>query len=323
MKIDSIELIKFLTKETKDIELEPGFNMWLNHVKINRRPATYQFYKCKVSRLLTYFNERNIYSFQKLDSVVMANYIVYCKNRGLKNTTINKTVIMIKSTINYLVNLDIITPINLKTEKLKEETPNIETISPENLKLIIEYLEAKGDPSMYCAFMLMLTTGVRRTELINIQVKNIDLKSDQIYLERTKNGHPRYIYILDDKIKSLIVETMTQYPNQDYLFYSRLENKRATTSTIDNYFHKIKRDLGISTLSPHKLRHTYATMLIEQGADYNSVRLLLGHETWDMTKRYIQVKNSKLHAINNSFNPMNCIKKAWGTPASTSRKIKL
>ena len=67
----------------------------------------------------------------------------------------------------------------------------------------------------------------------------------------------------------------------------------------------IKKDLELKTLSPHKLRHTHATMLITNGADMNSIRLLLGHSTLNMTQRYIQMTNNKLKNINNKFKLLN------------------
>ena len=112
------------------------------------------------------------------------------------------------------------------------------------------------------------------------------------------------IYIITDEIKDLITELENQIPNQKFLFYSSKTNGYVTPNTVSSYFAKIKKDLELKTLSPHKLRHTYATILINNGADMNSVRLL-GHSTLYMTQRYIQMTNNKLKNINNEFNPLN------------------
>lgn len=302
--IDETKLIRLLTEETKDIEITSGFNMFLIFVKNNKRPATYQYYKVLLTRLNNYLTNKNIFWFKQITNPVIQSLINFNKSRNLKNSTINKQLTAIKTIINFLVDSEIISRPSVKINKLKEEIPKIQIVQKEVLNKIFSYLKTIDNISMHCAFMLLISTGIRRTELMNIKVSNIDLNNNQIYLEHTKSGKPRYIYILNNEIKNLIIKTMNMYPNQTHLFYSRVKNKRATTSTLDSFFYKLKKELKLDNLSPHKLRHTYATILMENGADFNSVRILLGHTTTIMTQRYIQVTNERLHKINNTFNPI-------------------
>lgn len=223
----------------------------------------------------------------------------------MSNTTINKHITTLKICINFLNERKLTNVYVPKKIKLPETQPKIEIIETEILKEILIYLDQNKNKNMKLCFLLMLTTGIRRTELTKIKVNNIDLKNGQIYLEDTKNHKPRMIYVITNEIKNLIIELENQIPNQKFLFYSSKTNGYVTPNTVSSYFSKIKKDLELKTLSPHKLRHTYATMLINNGADMNSVRLLLGHSTLYMTQRYIQMTNNKLKNINNEFNPLN------------------
>lgn len=290
----------------KDIEIEKGFELWLKHIKANRRIATYNYYLFITKELTGFLNSLKIYHFNQINTNVINEIINHNKRKGLKPVSINKQIIALKSIINYLVELEIIDEPKIKFKKLKEDKPEIQTISNDDLIRCINYLNNKKPIRLLC-FLLMITTGVRRTELINIKISNINLNQNTIYLERTKNGYPRNIYIVDNLIKQLIINQIknTDISKCNYLF--NIDNIQSTTSFVDSIFYKLRHNLNIPKISAHKLRHTFATSLIENGANFESIRLLLGHETTEMTKRYIHLKEKKLQEDCVSFNPLKAL----------------
>ena len=290
---------------TTSLTIINGFNIWLTFTQAQLSQDTYKYYLKHFKCLKDFFQNNNIEYFDQITTYTFDAIIVFLKNKGLSNTTINKHITTLKICINFLNERKLTNVYVPKKIKLPETQPKIEIIEMEVLKEILIYLDQNKNKNMKLCFLLMLTTGIRRTELTKIKVNNIDLKNGQIYLEDTKNHKPRMIYIITDEIKDLITELENQIPNQKFLFYSSKTNGYVTPNTVSSYFAKIKKDLELKTLSPHKLRHTYATMLINNGADMNSVRLLLGHSTLNMTQRYIQMTNNKLKNINNKFNPLN------------------
>ena len=290
---------------TTSLTIINGFNIWLTFTQAQLSQDTYKYYLKHFKCLKDFFQNNNIEYFDQITTYTFDAIIVFLKNKGLSNTTINKHITTLKICINFLNERKLTNVYVPKKIKLPETQPKIEIIETEDLKEILIYLDQNKNKNMKLCFLLMLTTGIRRTELTKIKVNNIDLKNGQIYLEDTKNHKPRMIYIITDEIKDLITELENQIPNQKFLFYSSKTNGYVTPNTVSSYFTKIKKDLELKTLSPHKLRHTYATMLINNGADMNSVRLLLGHSTLYMTQRYIQMTNNKLKNINNEFNPLN------------------
>ena len=72
---------------------------------------------------------------------------------------------------------------------------------------------------------------------------------------------------------------------------------------------RIKKELNVETLSPHLLRHTYATMIMEETHDIEQVRILLGHTTYEMTKRYLHLKESTTKSSSLKCNPLSKIKR--------------
>ena len=290
---------------TTSLTIINGFNIWLTFTQAQLSENTYKYYLKHFKCLNDFFQNNNITYFDQITTYTFDTIIVFLKNKGLSNTTINKHITTLKICINFLNERNLTNVYVPKKIKLPETQPKIEIIETEVLKEILIYLDQNKNKNMKLCFLLMLTTGIRRTELTKIKVNNIDLKNGQIYLEDTKNHKPRMIYIITDEIKNLIIELENQIPNQKFLFYSSKTDGYVTPNTVSSYFTKIKKDLELKTLSPHKLRHTYATMLINNGADMNSVRLLIGHSTLYMTQRYIQMTNNKLKNINNEFNPLN------------------
>ena len=101
---------------------------------------------------------------------------------------------------------------------------------------------------------------------------------------------------------------MNSKPNSKYLFVT-LEGKQLTTAAIQSLFMRIKKELNVETLSPHLLRHTYATMLMEETHDIEQVRILLGHTTYEMTKRYLHLKETTTKSSSLNCNPSNKIKR--------------
>lgn len=306
--IDAKKLLKLLLEDTKDLEIETGFKIWLKFVMINKRLGTVDYYQKILKRLYLDLKSFKVITFQAITNDTIFQLTSLYKERKLSNNTINKFLTAINTVVNFLVDNDFITRPNFKIKKLKEEIPQIEIIDSRDLDTLIDYLNQSNNIQLKLVFYLLLTTGVRRTELANIEIKNIDLKNNAIFLSHTKNGIPRDIFLIDE-IKDLVIANMHKYENQTFLFTRTNSNEKISTSTIDYYFKKIKKDLNIKVLSPHKLRHTYATYLVRNGADLNSVRLLLGHTTLSMTQKYLDFQNSLLKKVNKTFNPLKNFKK--------------
>lgn len=306
-KMNNLELIRLLANEIKDIEIQLGFKLFLDHKKQNNRIDTYNYYKKHIKVLLVFFSNEKISFFQNITNFHIGQLKDYLKNKGVKNVTINKFLQVLKCTINFLVDNDLITKPNLKIDKLKESKPELNIIDMDTAIKIIKYIFNEELKIQFrVAILLIITTGIRRTELIHIKTVNIHMEDSKIYLDRTKTGNSRYIYLVNE-IKPLIQELLNERKDSTYLFLDK-DGNQASQYMVDRYFRKLKKDLDIKNLSPHMLRHFYATILINNNTDINTVRLLMGHETISMTLRYIDTLNEKLKQANQENNPINILK---------------
>lgn len=302
MNINLNDFVKKLYQnyEKNDILIDNGISYFLDFYKLNKRISTYSFYKTKLKLINNYFKENEIIYFSQLNNEIILNYILYLKSINNNNTTINKNIGVIKTLVSFLHKHEIISPITFNIDKLKESKPKINILDNASIKLIVAYISQLRSQQQLI-FYLFAATGIRRTELINIKRKNIDLLNNSIYLEHTKNGHTRFIYF-SDYIKELLNKELEKNKKSVYLFVEN-DGSQLSVFKIDHLFKKIKKNLNLEKFSPHILRHTFATYLLNN-SNLETVRLLLGHENYEMTKRYLHVNNNKLKNDSISFNPL-------------------
>lgn len=233
------------------------------------------------------------------------NWIVSLVDADISNRTINRKVSSLKSFYKFLQKSEqiVINPLSkhkaLKTAKkvqvpftAKEINSVIENVSRENNftsirnKLIVE---------------LLYSTGIRRIELINIKEKNISLSSGTIKVLGKRNKE-RFVPILNSvalTLKSYLEIKKDYSKNLEELFITENGNKIYETLVyriINSYFSQVSSKVK---KSPHILRHSFATHLLNEGANLNSVKELLGHSSLASTQVYT---HNSLDAIKKVYN---------------------
>ena len=170
--------------------------------------------------------------------------------------------------------------------------PDLKTVLGIRDRLIIEILYA---------------TGIRVGELVNIKIKDIN-KSERTILIHGKGSKERIIPIGDYAIyylKKYILEyrPLLLKTNTDYVFLNNHGKKLSRQS-----FYKLVKDLAIkknikTEFSPHTLRHSFATHLLDRGADIVSIKEMLGHSSLSTTQIYTHISNQKLKDEYTKFHP--------------------
>ena len=233
------------------------------------------------------------------------NWIVSLVDADISNRTINRKVSSLKSFYKFLQKSEqiVINPLSkhkaLKTAKKvqvpftsKEINSVLENISKENNftsirnKLIVE---------------LFYSTGIRRTELINLKENNISLSNGTIKVLGKRNKE-RFVPILNSvaiTLKSYLEIKRDYSKNLEELFITETGNKIYETLVyriINSYFSQVSSKVK---KSPHILRHSFATHLLNEGANLNSVKELLGHSSLASTQIY---SHNSLDAIKKVYN---------------------
>lgn len=270
------------------------FEDYLTDIKISKAEGTFKFYENHLQHFGRFIYERNINKLEEIDRSVIVDYITMMK-KTVENITINKRVGIIKRCfLFYGIDEHYVHSIS----KLKEKRRSYDMIEEHDLKKIINYInklpEEVGNNLMYKGIIfLFINTGVRLTELYNIEKKNVNLKELEILLTKTKNGEDRLVYFRP-VIKDLVGQLLKEESSHNFLLHNRIRNRPISYKDVVYLFNKIKKDLNMKKLHPHMFRHTFATNLLVNGVDIKTVMDLMGHNNLSTTQRYMH--SSKEHA---------------------------
>ena len=238
------------------------------------------------------------------------NYLKHLRVIDLSNSSINRKLSSLKHFFNYL-----------SKTKLLKSNPVINISGPKNSKVLpkslsiidVNSLIEAPDCSNFIGLRdramieLMYATGVRITELINLEYSNIDLNRSLIKV-MGKGGKERMIPFGDDALTWLINYIEFRRKNNLSLnsrdFFISQQGKKITRQA---FWHRIKIYLKVSGLSmdvsPHTLRHAFATHLLNNGADLRSVQMLLGHSDLSTTQIYTHIAKQRLSDMVKQHHP--------------------
>lgn len=299
---DVFSLFVEKNQEFKSMELNALLTLYIKMQETKVRPDTIISYKNHLPAIIRFFNQSGAYETKHIDQKLIDKFVQYSLFNGNKTVTINKRIGMLTAMLKRTAEAGLITQPNYKFQKLKETTAKIAIIEKEDVKKILDQIDSMK-LSHQIIIYLLLTTGIRRNELVHIKVANINFSTQSIYLEFTKTGKPRFCYF-NQKLEDLLKKQIEKNdPNNPYLLQSG--NTHMDKITITSMLLKLKRDLKIDVLSSHKFRHLYATSLLKNGADIYTVKELLGHQRLDITQRYLDFTNEELKHNNFKYNPLN------------------
>lgn len=293
----ALKMIKSLVElsNIKSLPLSEAIEIFFKIKNVNgTRPATIIYYQNNFKLIMKYLERIAIFKTDQIDNNVILNYTNYLFTQKVSKCYINKLIGALIHLITLLAKYNYIQKYDFNYTKLKEDIKEIKTLTLEQIERIVKHITDKNILHEI-AIRLFIETGVRRTELINIEISNINLLENKIYLSHTKNHDTRYIFI-SDRTKELIIKLLKSYEriqDNNYLFINHLTKKKITTSFVDNLFGKIKKDLDFDNLSPHLLRHTFCTFMARSKVDLKSMQKLMGHKTTAITLRYIEIINQE------------------------------
>lgn len=149
-----------------------------------------------------------------------------------------------------------------------------------------------------CILMTIYSGGLRRNELINLRTEDIDSKRKLIKIRGSKGNKDRYT-ILSEKLLTLLREYYRQYRPVEWLFEGNSGGRYSGTS-IEKIFRKAASKAGIRKyVTPHSLRHSFATHLLEQGISLRYIQEILGHSSSKTTEIYTHVATNEIGQIKN------------------------
>ncbi|RKN78337.1 tyrosine-type recombinase/integrase [Ulvibacterium marinum] len=255
--------------------------------------------------------EYGLKNSDNVDYKEIRGWIVNLVDSGTSNRSINRKVASLKAYFKFLQrtgNIDA-NPLakhkSLKTSK-KVEVPFSED---EMIKVLMQIPFEVGFEGIRDKLIieLLYTSGIRRAELINLKIKDLDLDGSTLRVLGKRNKE-RIIPLLPstkDQFVAYFIErnSLDTISDKDYVFLSKTGNKIYETLVyriINRYFSEVSSKVK---KSPHILRHTFATHLLNKGADLNSVKELLGHSSLASTQVYTHNSIAELKKVHAAAHP--------------------
>ncbi len=286
---------------------------FINYLAVERGLAnnTLLAYGRDLAKYERYFEEKNIQEPSHVKRDDITDYMYYEKNEGLSANSICRSLAAIKMFHRFLVRERLVQedPTHLvETPKLWKRIPGVLT-SAEVEAMINAPKGWKWQAVRDRAILeLFYASGMRVSELSNLSLENINL--DVGYVRCTGKGRKERIVPIGNKAKEAVrkyCETartkLVKYPMTMELFLSRL-GKRISRQSLWSIIKLYARVAGIKKeIKPHTLRHSFATHLLQHGADLRSVQEMLGHSDISTTQIYTHVDKERLKSIHKEFHP--------------------
>ena len=289
----------------KDIE---KFIDYLQYEK-NYSSYTVSNYERDLESFINFLN-KEICKISEVDYRIIRLYLIEMHTKKYSNKTICRNISSLRSFFKYLLKEGKLkdNPMSLITNpKVEQSLPNF--LYYQELEKILETPDVKTPLGQRDALILELfyATGVRVSELVNIELKDIDFSNRYIKI-LGKGNKERYV-IYGQRCKDLLNSYLDDgyiklnKKNSDYLFLNN-NGSSLTAGGVEYIINKVVKMSGIkSHVSPHTLRHTFATHMLNEGADLKSVQELLGHSDLKTTGIYTHVSNEHLRKVYLSAHP--------------------
>lgn len=286
-------------------------NEFINYLRVEKRLSnnTISSYKLDIDKFYNFFGG----NISTLNENNISKYIKYL-NKNNKPTSINRNITSLKQYFKFLVKNNFFEKNiikNFHSLKTPKKLPRYLTIDEVN-KLLNIKLKTDFDFRNKAMLELMYSSGLRVSELLNLEINSIDI-NNCIVRTMTKGKKERIIPIGDIALKHLVIY-INEHRNNLLIKKSKLTNilflnnhgKIITRSGFNKILRIIKQKQEIDKyISPHVLRHSFATHLIENGADIRTVQELLGHENIETTEIYTHISNNYKETCYKESHPRN------------------
>ena len=284
--------------------MENYIDDYLNYILLEKRLSnnTYDSYTFDLECFKNYFNNKKIDNIKENDIVLYLEYLK--EEKKLSSRSIERHLTTIRGFFKYLVKMEIIKydiTKNIDNLKIGKHLPMTLTIDEVN-KLMDIPLDNPFNYRTKAMLEVMYGSGLRVSELVNLTLNDIDLYNDTILVHG--KGSKERIVPLGDYAKEYLTKYLEvrnslikrKNGNPDKLFLNN-HGKPITRNGFNFLLNKLLKEKGIDKeITPHTLRHSFATHMLDNGADLRTIQELLGHSDIVTTRIYTHVSKKQIQS---------------------------
>ena len=266
-------------------------------VELNYSELTIKSYQLDLTDFFEYIESKKI-NYLTITNHDVRGYLKYLDSCNLKNSTISRRISTLRTFYNYLVDENIVENNifhNVKNPKLEKKLPNY--LNYNEMEELLESIDISTTEGLEKRLLIEMfySTGCRVSEMINVKISDIDFTNKTIRI-MGKGSKERIVYFGDYASKYLD-NYLSKVKCDKYLFTNK-KGEKLTVNEVEQIVKDIMKHISIKThVTPHTLRHTFATHLLNNGADIKTVQELLGHANLSTTGIYTHVSSDRLKDI--------------------------
>lgn len=302
---------------------------FLTHLDIERNVAlnTYKSYQYDLNQLFTFWNklntQQNIKAAQAHPQAstyeiqeVVSKFFIHLHSRKVQKSSIARKIACFQSFVKYLHSCNIVINLKLTAPRLHKKLPTYLTL--EEMSYVLDKLpdtafQSKRPLRDRTILETLYATGVRCSELTHIKINDINFDHKTILI--TGKGNKQRIVLFGNKAKELLLNYIQQeraadlkHADFEYLFVTT-HGTRVMDRMVQQMMHDLSKQFPFKKIiTPHKLRHSFATHLLNAGMNLRALQELLGHASLSTTERYTHVTSKDLKELYHTMNPMEFLK---------------
>lgn len=281
--------------------MESYINQYVEYLKKVKKSSdnTIASYRRDLNKFVNYLSENDCTDIASVNETTLNSYVLYLEKQGMSTSTVSRNIASIKSFFIFMVKEGIVkenVAEGLKPPKIEKKVPDTLTVSEIN-----RLLDQPGDKTPKeirdrAMLELLYATGIRVTELVTLRIEDVNIKMG--YIECHDNNKSRIIPIDETAQRALaryISEVRDDMCKDSFYLFS---NCKGTPMTRQGFWKIIKHyadKAGIDKdITPHMIRHSFASHLVNNGADLKAVQEMLGHADISTTQIYLNSRQSRL-----------------------------
>lgn len=268
--------------------------------ELNYSELTIINYENEIKKFESFLNDKKI-NFKKINKDIIRGYLKYLDSKSYNKNSISKNLSSLRSYYKYLCDNKIVDTNyfkNISNPKKDKKLPNF--LNYEEINIIFDSINTneKFGQRNKCVVELLYDTGIRVSELVNIKIRDIDFNTNTILI-MGKGSKERIVYFGEYALETIKYyinneRTILDKKQSDYLILNNLGTS-ITTKGIELIINKVVDNASLKhKISPHVLRHTFATHMLNGGSDIKTVQQLLGHESLSTTGIYTHITSEYL-----------------------------
>ena len=283
-------------------------DIFINFLKFEKRYSNHTIvaYNSDLNQFTSYvLLEYEIENILEVNHHIIRSWIAFLLDSGVTSRSVNRKITAIKSFYKFLIQ-----------EELLEENPTRKILSPKSSNKLPVFLEESKMEELFdkinfqdilhgerdkLILDVFYMTGIRLTELINLNIADVNLENSSIKVVGKRNKE-RIIPISSNLLIDL--KKFVKKTSNSKLLFTCDKEKKLTPKKVYNIVHKYLSEISsVNKKSPHVLRHTFATHMLNNGADINVIKEILGHSNLRATQVYTHNTIDRLKSIYKQAHP--------------------